>query len=88
MTSKFLIAAATAGLLFGAVQVASAADAPKPPPLTPAVAKALMEAQKAGNAKDYPTAMAAIASTSTVTGRRSDKEATVILRSRGRRSGI
>jgi len=60
MTSKFLIAAATAGLLFGAVQVASAADAPKPPPLTPAVAKALMEAQKAGNAKDYPTAMAAI----------------------------
>jgi hypothetical protein len=56
MTSKFLLAAASAGLLFGAVQVAAAADAPKGPTLTQAIAVALIDAQKAGNAKDLPTA--------------------------------
>jgi len=60
MTSKFLLATASAGLLlFGAVQGAAAADA-KPPKISSAVAKNLQDAQKAGNAKDYPTAMAAI----------------------------
>lgn len=59
MTSKFLLAAASAGLLFGAVHSAAAAEA-KAPKLTTAVARALQDAQKAGNAKDFPTAMAAI----------------------------
>jgi hypothetical protein len=60
MTSKFLLAAASAGLLaFGTAQVAVAADA-KPPKITNAIAKNLQDAQKAGNAKDYPTALAAI----------------------------
>jgi len=59
MTSKFLLAAASASLLFGAAQAAHAADA-KPPKLTQGVARALQDAQKAGNAKDYPTALAAI----------------------------
>jgi hypothetical protein len=68
MTSKFLLAAASAGLLFGAVQGAAAADAPKPPPITHAIAQALMDAQKAGNAKDYPTALAAIEKAKAVAG--------------------
>jgi hypothetical protein len=59
MTSKLLLAAASAGFLFGAAHAASAADA-KAPKLTSGVARALQDAQKAGNAKDYPTAMAAI----------------------------
>jgi len=59
MTSKLLLAAASAGFLFGAAHAASAADA-KAPKLTNAIARALQDAQKAGNAKDYPTAMAAI----------------------------
>jgi len=59
MTSKLLLAAASAGLLFGAVHTAAAADA-KPPKITNAIARALQDAQKAGNAKDYPTALAAI----------------------------
>ena len=68
MTSKFLLAAASAGLLFGAVQGAAAADAPKPPPITHAIAQALMDAQKAGNAKDYPAALAAIEKAKAVSG--------------------
>src|SRR5690349_1130153 len=59
MTSKFLLAAASASLLFGAAQAAQAADA-KAPKLTQGVARALQDAQKAGNAKDFPTALAAI----------------------------
>jgi len=59
MTRKFLFAAVSASLLFGAAQAAMAADA-KPPKLTSGVATALSAAQKAGNAKDYPTALAAI----------------------------
>jgi hypothetical protein len=45
-----------------------AADAPKAPKLTSGVAKALTDAQKAGNAKDYPTALAAIEKAKTVSG--------------------
>ena len=58
MKSKFLVAAVSAGFLFGAAQTALAADAPKAPKLTNAIAKSLQDAQKAGNAKDYPTALA------------------------------
>lgn len=58
MTSKFVIAAVSVGLLFGAS--AMAADAPKSPKLTHAVAVALTDAQKAIGTKDYPTALAAI----------------------------
>ena len=60
MTSKFLLAGLTAGLLLGASAGAMAADAPKPPKLTPAVQKNLAAAQTAGNKKDYPAAAAAI----------------------------
>jgi hypothetical protein len=60
MTSKFLFAALTAGLLLGAAPGAMAADAPKPPKITPAVLKSLSAAQTANNKKDYPTALAAI----------------------------
>jgi hypothetical protein len=66
MTRKFLFAAVSASLLFGAS--AMAADAPKAPKLTQAVAKALTDAQKAGNAKDYPTALAAIEKAKAVSG--------------------
>jgi len=66
MTSKFLIAAASVSFMLGAS--AMAADAPKPPKLTPAIAKALTEAQKASNAKDYPTALAAIDKAKAVSG--------------------
>jgi hypothetical protein len=55
MIRKFLFAAVSVSFLFGAG--AMAADAPK---LTRGVATALSDAQKAGNAKDYPTALAAI----------------------------
>ncbi len=68
MTSKFLLAAVSAGMLFGAAQLATAADAPKPPKLTNAIAKNLQDAQKAGNAKDYPTALAAIDKAKAVSG--------------------
>ncbi|HET7086279.1 MAG TPA: hypothetical protein VFI23_15995 [Rhizomicrobium sp.] len=63
MTRKFLLAALSAGLLLGAAQGAMAVDPPKAAPspkLTQAVGRALSDAQKAGNAKDYPTALAAI----------------------------
>jgi hypothetical protein len=68
MTSKFLLAAVSAGMLFGAAQLATAADAPKPPKLTNAIAKNLQDAQKAGNAKDFPTALAAIDKAKAVAG--------------------
>ena len=68
MKSKFLVAAVSAGFLFGAAQTAIAADAPKAPKLTNAVAKNLQDAQKAGNAKDYPTALAAIEKAKAVSG--------------------
>ncbi len=67
MTSKFLLAAVSAGFLFGAVHSAAAAEA-KAPKLTNAVAKALQDAQKAGNAKDFPTALAAIDKAKAVSG--------------------
>ena len=59
MTSKFLLAAASAALLFGAASTAMAADA-KPPKATNAVLKQLQAAQAANNKKDYPTALAAL----------------------------
>jgi hypothetical protein len=68
MKSKFLVAAVSAGFLFGAAQTAIAADAPKAPKLTNAVAKNLQDAQKAGNAKDFPTAIAAIDKAKAVSG--------------------
>ena len=68
MKSKFLAAAVSAGLLFGAAHTAIAADAPKAPKLTNAVAKNLQDAQKAGNAKDFPTAIAAIDKAKAVSG--------------------
>ena len=52
MTRKFLFAAVSASLLFGAT-AAMAADA-KPPKLTSGVATALQAAQKAGIAYDVP----------------------------------
>ena len=55
MIRKFLFAAVSVSFLFSAG--AMAADAPK---LTRGVAVALSDAQKAGNAKDFPAAMAAI----------------------------
>jgi len=68
MKSKFLVAAVSAGFLFGAAQTALAADAPKAPKLTNAIAKNLQDAQKAGNAKDFPTALAAIDKAKAVSG--------------------
>jgi hypothetical protein len=68
MKSKFLVAAVSAGFLFGAAQTALAADAPKAPKLTNAIAKNLQDAQKAGNAKDFPTAQAAIDKAKAVSG--------------------
>jgi hypothetical protein len=68
MKSKFLVAAVSAGFLFGAAQTALAADAPKAPKLTNAIAKSLQDAQKAGNAKDFPTALAAIDKAKAVSG--------------------
>jgi hypothetical protein len=68
MISKFLVAAISAGFLFGAAPTAIAADAPKAPKLTNAIAKSLQDAQKAGNAKDYPTALAALDKAKAVSG--------------------
>jgi tetratricopeptide (TPR) repeat protein len=69
MISKYLLAALTAGLLFGAAPGAMAADAPKPPALTRDVRKALVDAQTATGKKDYPAALAAIAEARKVAGR-------------------
>jgi hypothetical protein len=68
MTSKFILAALTAGLLLGASAGAMAADAPKAPKLTAGVAKALTEAQTANGKKDFPTAMAAVEKAKAVSG--------------------
>jgi hypothetical protein len=59
MTSKFLLAAATAGLLLGAAQGAMAADA-KAPKLTHNIAVALSEVQTAVGKKDYAAAQASL----------------------------
>jgi len=60
MTSKFLLAAASAALLFGAASTAMAAPDAKPPKASNAVLKQLQAAQAANNKKDYPTALAAL----------------------------
>jgi hypothetical protein len=60
MTRKSLLAALSAGLLFGAAQDAMAADAPKPPKPSNSVLKPLQAIQTANNKKDYPAALAAI----------------------------
>jgi hypothetical protein len=69
MISKYLLAALTAGLLFGAAPGAMAVDAPKPPALTRDVHKALVDAQTARGKKDYPAALAAIAEARKVSSR-------------------
>jgi hypothetical protein len=60
MTSKFILAALTAGLLFGAASGAAFAQAAKPPKISSSVLKSLSAAQTANNKKDYPTALAAL----------------------------
>ena len=60
MISKFLLAAASAGFLLGVVPGAMAADSPKAPKLTHAIAVALTDIQKANATKDYPAALAAL----------------------------
>jgi hypothetical protein len=61
MTSKFILAALTAGLLLGAASGAAfAADAPKGPKLTAGVAKSLQAVQTANGKKDYPAALTAL----------------------------
>ena len=57
MTRKSLLAALSAGLLFGAAQDAMAADAPKPPKPSNSVLKPLQAIQTANNKKDYPAAL-------------------------------
>lgn len=69
MTSKFILAALTAGLLVGASAGAMAADAPKPPKITAGVAKNLQAAQTASGKKDYPAALAAVEAAKGVSGR-------------------
>jgi tetratricopeptide (TPR) repeat protein len=69
MISKYLLAALTAGLLFGAAPVAMAADTPKPPAISRDVRKALVDAQTAAGKKDYPGALAAIAEARKVSDR-------------------
>jgi len=60
MTSKFLLAAASAAILLGVASTAMAAEAPKGPKPTAAVLKNLQTAQTANNKKDFPAALAAI----------------------------
>ena len=60
MTSKFLLAAASAAILLGVASTAMAAEAPKGPKPTAAVLKNLQAAQTANNKKDFPAALAAI----------------------------
>ena len=67
MTSKFLIAAASVSFMLGAGAMTAHAQ-PKPPKITPAIQKALSEAQKASGAKDYPAALAAIDKAKAVSG--------------------
>lgn len=60
MTSKFILAALTAGLMLGAASgTAFAADA-KAPKLSSGVAKNLQAVQTANNKKDFPAALAAL----------------------------
>ena len=66
MTSKFLIAASVS-LVFGASAISAYGQA-KPPKITPAIQRALSEAQKASAAKDYPAALAAIDKAKAVSG--------------------
>jgi hypothetical protein len=70
MTSKFILAALTAGLLLGAAPgVAFAADKPAAPKISSSVLKSLSAAQAANNKKDYPTAVAALADAKKVSDR-------------------
>jgi len=66
MTSKFLIATASASFLFSVS--AMAADAPKAPKITHGIAVALTDAQKAIGIKDYPAALAALEKAKAVSG--------------------
>lgn len=59
MTSKFLLAAASAAILIGAAPSAMAADAKAPKP-SAAVYKSLQAVQAANGKKDYPAALAAL----------------------------
>jgi len=68
MTSKLLLAAASAGFLFGAAHSAIAADAKAPKP-TAAVLKNLQAAQAANNKKDFPAALAAVEAAKQVSDR-------------------
>jgi hypothetical protein len=68
MTSKFLPAAAMASLLLGTAQGAMAADAPKAPKITHAIAVALTDAQTAAGKKDYVAAQAAVDKAKAVSG--------------------
>jgi len=66
MTSKFLIATASASFLFGAS--AMAADPPKALKITHSIGVALTDAQKAIGIKDYPAALAALEKAKAVSG--------------------
>jgi hypothetical protein len=71
MTSKFILAALTAGLMLGAASGAAlAADAKAAAPkISSSVLKDLSAAQAANNKKDYPTAQAALAHAKTISDR-------------------
>jgi hypothetical protein len=61
MTSKYLLATLTAGLLLGTMSGAAFAQAaPKPPAISSGVRKDLGTAQTANGKKDYPAALAAL----------------------------
>jgi hypothetical protein len=68
MTNKFLITAASVSFLLAAADGALAADAPKPPKITHAIAVALTDAQKSITTKDYPAALASIEKAKAVSG--------------------
>lgn len=69
MTSKTFRAALTAAFLLGAGGVAMAQSTAKPPRLTVAVQKALVEAQTANKKADLPAALAAVEKARAVSGR-------------------
>ena len=60
MTSKFLLATLTAGLMLGGASGAAIAADAKPPSISSAMRKPLTDVQNALGKKDYPTALAAI----------------------------